>query len=222
MEGPGAVLPRTAAVLLMFGLAAGLLAPVGAADAVPLTVESDLWFEGGSTLGGWACREVPVQGEMALPEVPVDHDALADLLENRPDTTWRPTLRFPVKQIHCEEGQRMNNHMRTAMQADSYPHVIFELRAVHPAGRADTPPGAVRANVEGELTVSGTTNPVVIPTILRISERDPVTIRVRGDLELDMTEYGVKPPTLMFGTLSVRPSMTVHADFRLSPPEKSD
>lgn len=214
-----AVLSGTALVLLMLGLTAGLSGPVRAADTVSLTFESDLWFEGGSTLGSWACREVPVRGEVALPEVPVDHQGLWRLLEEHPDTAVRPTLRFPVKKIGCEEGERMNNHMRSALRAEKHPEVTFEVRAVRPEAREDTPAGAVRANVEGELTVSGTTKPVVIPTVLRISERDPVTIRVRGDLELDMTEYGVEPPTLMFGTLSVRRSMTVHADFRLTPSE---
>lgn len=186
----------------------------GAAKTVTLTVESDLWFEGGSTLGDWACREVPVRGTVVLANMPADPDALAGLLEDRPDTTGEPTLRFPVKKIGCEEGERMNNHMRSALQAEKHPAVIFRVGAVRPEGRADTPAGALRANVEGELTVSGTTKSVVIPTTLRLIDGD---LRVRGDLELDMTEYGVEPPTLMFGTLSVHRSMIVHADFRLSP-----
>lgn len=217
MDPTAGCLRRTIPVIAGLLLVMAFPAPVLSAEDATLQVQSHLWFEGSSTLGGWACREVPVRAEVALPELPADDDALFRLLTEASDTAFRPRLQFPVKKIGCEEGERMNNHMRNALRADEHPEVTFRVRAVRSTRRADTPPGAVRADVEGQLTVSGTTRGVRIPTTLRVTDGDPAGLRVRGDLELDMTEYGVEPPTLMYGTLSVHKTITVHAVFELIP-----
>lgn len=219
MRGITRAFARLLVGLLVIVAGAGIGFPASAADRTTYTVESRLWFEGNSTLGKWACREVPVQGEVSLPEVPGGNDALAGLLEANPDTAWRPTLRFPVKTIGCEEGERMNNHMRTALKADEHPAVTFRVEAVRPEGRADTPAGALRADVEGSLTVSGTTRRVTVPVTLNVPDQDTPAIRIRGKHKLDMTEFDVSPPTLMYGTISVHKPVTVHADLELKPSE---
>lgn len=186
-----------------------------AAQGATYTVESRLWFEGNSTLGKWACRSVPVEGELALPGLPESTAALADLLEANPDTAWRPTLRFPVKRIGCEEGERMNNHLRTALKADEHPAVTFRVEAVRD-GDTEASEGLAR-RVAGRLTVSGTARRVTIPVIVNVTDHDTPTIRIRGKHKLDMTQYGVTPPTLMYGTISVHKPVTVHVDFELKP-----
>ena len=71
------------------------------------------------------------------------------------------------------------------------------------------------ARVAGTLTIAGTERPLTL--VAAVAEEANGGVRVRGSTRLRMTEFGVRPPTLMLGTVRVHDPVTVHFDVVLKP-----
>jgi hypothetical protein len=54
-------------------------------------------------------------------------------------------------------------------------------------------------------------------TINATVARENGQLRVRGSERIDMTQWNVRPPSLMMGTMRVRPAATVGFDVVLKP-----
>lgn len=181
-----------------------------AATATPLRLalqpESRLWFEGGSTVRGFECEATALDGDFAIELATgrVDIAALGDAVAEI-------ALDIPVAKLDCGNGT-MNDHMRKALRADERPTIHFRHggQEVFPQ-----PDGTAQVRIAGWLTIAGEERVVTMDAIA-VAEDDG-TLRVIGSHELDMTEYGVKPPRLMLGTLKVHDTVTVHFDLVLRP-----
>jgi polyisoprenoid-binding protein YceI len=87
------------------------------------------------------------------------------------------------------------------LQVVAHPDIVFRLLRLEP--RAGTT-GAVRAI--GVLHIAGVEREVTLDVA---TERTDGTLTVRGQLQLLMTDYGIKPPTAMLGMLKTDPKVTV-------------
>jgi hypothetical protein len=81
--------------------------------------------------------------------------------------------------------------------------IVFRSTAVHESSEA--------LRVEGELTVAGTTRPVVYE--LELSPDG----RLRGTLFVTQTEFGIKPYRGFMGALKVRDAVEIAVDAQLPP-----
>ena len=96
-----------------------------------------------------------------------------------------------------------DRHLRSAMNADSFPVLRFELTNVEPgASRGDT----VSAVLVGRLTIHGVVREVRSAGSVILGDGG---IDVRAGFALDMRDYGVKPPVRMLGALRVAPDVGV-------------
>ena len=68
--------------------------------------------------------------------------------------------------------------------------------------------------MQGTLSIAGQDRPV---TINGTVARENGQLRVRGSKRITMTEWGVRPPSLMLGTMKVAPAATVGFDVVLKP-----
>ena len=68
--------------------------------------------------------------------------------------------------------------------------------------------------MQGTLTIAGADRPV---TINGTVARENGQIRVRGTRRITMTDWGVRPPSLMLATIKVNPVATVGFDVVLKP-----
>jgi len=112
----------------------------------------------------------------------------------------RVTVVIPVAQLDCGNGT-MNEHMRKALKADANPSITFTLDSYALNGSA--------ATLQGTLEMSGQKKPVEIPAT--ISEEGNL-IHVKASKPINMKEWGVKPPSLMLGTMKVKENVTVGFD----------
>ncbi len=198
-------------VLSLVILVQGL--PVNA-EPVTYDLKSNLWFEGSSTVRDWACKDVAAGGSVQLSKRVTSTKDLFGTLKAMPDREISSTLTFPVKEISCEQGETMNGHLRRALEAKKYPEITFQPREITVKSIADSPTRFVRANVSGDLTIKETTRPVTVRTKVSVVGDDEIT--VKGTLGIDMTRYGVEPPTVMW-TITVYDKITVHTNFQLTP-----
>jgi polyisoprenoid-binding protein YceI len=106
----------------------------------------------------------------------------------------------------------LDKNLRKAMDAEKYPDVVYSLERYELT--KDAGDGVMTAKTSGELTISGQTKPVTIDVEFRLGQD---AAAVKGSYTLDMSDYGIKPPTLMLGTIKVRDPVTIRFDLLLKP-----
>jgi hypothetical protein len=111
-----------------------------------------------------------------------------------------------VRSIRSDMGKTMDNNTYKALKAEADPEIIFQLGApvtVTAAGGKRQP-----IALAGQLTLAG----VRRPTTLWINELSigADSMRFVGEESIKMTDFGVKPPSALFGTLKVGPVLTIN------------
>lgn len=122
-------------------------------------------------------------------------------------------LELLVAQLDCGNGT-MNDHMRDALKAKEFKVIRYALGGYSVGAQA--PDGRVPLKLKGELELAGQKRPVEL-TAMATPAADG-SLRVQGSYALKMTEWGVKPPSLMFGAMKVGEVVTIKYDFTLVPP----
>ncbi|MDE2729818.1 MAG: YceI family protein [Bacteroidota bacterium] len=99
----------------------------------------------------------------------------------------------------------MDRGMHTALQANAYPAISYVLTEVTQADwTSDT---EFLLNTAGNLTIGGATLPVSIPVSGAVTGEG---VTYTGSHTLLMTDYGLKPPSMMFGAMRVGNEVVVN------------
>jgi polyisoprenoid-binding protein YceI len=167
------------------------------AQSIRLAVapESKLWIEGGSNLHGWSCKASSIDAMIDVDE--------AFLKSNSPTLLKKVQVKVPVRNLKCGHGG-MDNNLYKALKADDAPDISYIL------GTFDVVPGASDAftvKSVGTLKIAGTEKTVNMD--VTASKQPDGSLRAEGELPLLMTDFGVKPPTAMLGTLRTDNKVTV-------------
>jgi polyisoprenoid-binding protein YceI len=183
----------------------GLLSVLGSAHAPNLIIqpESRVWVAGKSTVRDFTCTATAVEGS-----IQTSPNATVLSLEGL-ETVTAVELRIPVAQLACGNGT-MDGHMKKALKASAHEAIVFRMEGYSTtAVDADT----TTLELRGVLAIAGAEQPVVL-TAAATYESDG-TLRIQGSQAVTMSEWGVKPPSLMLGTMKVRDNVVVHFDIRL-------
>lgn len=175
-------------------LAAVLTAAQGAQaqDAGKLTIA------GSSTVRSWSC-EVP-HSLTSTPEA-----GSADAVLSGAVVVKTLTLDVDVAAIECGNGT-MNNHLRKALKAGEHPGIRYQLSS-YDLARAEAGATVV---AQGTLTIAGSTLPITMDVMVKPDGSG--ALRATGQQEIVMSQFGVKPPTLMMGTMKVGDAVRVSFD----------
>jgi hypothetical protein len=161
--------------------------------------ESRVTVAGTSTVRSWSCTATAFDASVTAAGV----DAAGVASGGAVATAARFVV--PVGALDCRNGT-MNDHLRKALKAAEHPQVVFAI--------ADYALAGGDARLRGTLRIAGQDVPVVVVAQVT-AEGD--ALRVRGTHVVEMATWGVKPPTLMLGTLKVGPAVTVAFDLKLAP-----
>ena len=183
--------------LIAAGALAGSAMVAGAQMSLPrnlnLTKESRIWLEGTSTVRSFKCNATKV-----------DVAVVAETEQSPADMVKSAALVVPVAQLDCGNGT-MNEHMRKALKAQANPQITWKMTSYTVQG--------ANVVITGNLTIAGKENPI---ELRGTGTAENGTIRFKGSKQFKMTEYGVKPPSLMLGTMKVGDLVTVSFDLVLS------
>lgn len=172
-----------AASLIAFATTAAAQEPA----RVAASPESKLWIEGTSNLHGWSCQTA--QLETALD---VDRAGTSAL----PTSLKRVEVKVPVKALKCGKGA-MDNNLYKALNAEASPAVIYTL------GTFDVIPGETAGSFTlktvGTLNIAGRENRVAMDVVA--TRLPDGTLKATGAVPIKMTDYGIDPPTAIFGRL---------------------
>lgn len=114
------------------------------------------------------------------------------------------TVTIPVETLKSGEGA-LDTNMYKALATDKHPNIRFKLASYKVAG----PDSNLDITAKGTLTINGKDKDVTLKADGKLTGD---TIRVTGKESFNMSEYGVKPPELMFGTIKVKDKVTVSWD----------
>ncbi|MFL5383497.1 MAG: YceI family protein [Longimicrobiaceae bacterium] len=182
------------ALLAVPALAAAALAPLS------LQPGSRVWVEGTSTARAWRCESTRAVGTAAAGTTELSQLA----------NVGSASVTVPVATLDCR-NTTMNGHMRNALKADQAPEIRFRASSV---SVTPTSADAGTAELQGTLSIAGAERPVTINATVA---RENGQLRVRGSKRITMTEWGVRPPSLMLGAMKVAPAATVGFDVVLKP-----
>ncbi len=187
----------TAIALLVF------LAGVAAAERYAPANGSLVRIEGTSTLHDWKMEGPTINGNIAAPPIEQwTNDGAASQV----------SVTIPVTSIKSEHA-KMDKLMANALKAGANPTIRYEL-----TNAVLAQPGATfLLHTRGKLTIAGVTRDVD----MQISgTRDSGGGYVlTGQLPIRMSDYGIKPPTAMMGT--IKTGNDVKVTFRWAVVEKN-
>jgi polyisoprenoid-binding protein YceI len=186
----------------MLCLAPAAIAWRTAGDPLTLEPQSRIWVDGKSTVRKFSCK---------APVFTVDIDANAGAVSavlSANKAVRSVNVRIPVEKMDCGNGT-MNEHMLKALKAKEAPAIEFKLASYDVAKGAT----GVQGTLHGTLTLGGSTQPIAIPA--QAADAGTGLLRVTGAYELHMKTFGLKPPSLMMGTMKVDEAVMVSFDLVL-------
>jgi polyisoprenoid-binding protein YceI len=186
------MLAQTIATLGLLLLAAPLLSQETA--HVAASPDSRLWIDGTSTIGSWSCKATTL-------------DAVIDFAP--PSALRKVTVRVPVRALRCDKPG-MDNNLFRALKADGDDERTAFIVATFDALPTDLA-DATTLHTAGMLMVAGVENKVAMDvTTSRLADG---TVRATGTVPIRMTDYGIKPPTALFGR--IRTGNDIKVNFEL-------
>lgn len=119
-----------------------------------------------------------------------------------------------AKDLKGGKSTIMDRLMYDALMVDEHPTITYRLSSADKATAAASD-GTFTLATTGELTLTGTTKDIAIE-VTGTPQADG-SIRFTGSHPLKMSEYGITPPTAMFGALRTSDDVTIHFDIVAAP-----
>jgi polyisoprenoid-binding protein YceI len=182
-------------MLFLFPAALLVSADQPAKDTYMLTRDYAVTIDGTSNLRDWQEKVGEVTGDMTAV---VNEDGSVELRAIR--------ISMKVVSIKSNIGRAMDNKTYEALKASVYPEILFKvstpMRLVQVRDCQTTIP------VKGELALAGICKPMVM--LVKTFEINRGVLQFEGSQTIKMSDYGVRPPTALFGTMRSGPDITIH------------
>ena len=186
------VLTLGTAVLLMSAI-------VPDRNTYTLDKEYTVWFKGTSNLHDWDEKVGSVSGAAVTN---ANRDGSIDLNE--------VSIIMAVRSIKSDMGAVMNSNTYKALKADLYPEISFRLRT--PVKGIQPGPASKTISASGDLTIAGVTKSVDMQVTVYMKESGKIAFE--GSQSVKMSDFGIDPPTALFGTLKTGNEITI--SFKIS------
>lgn len=175
--------------------------------------ESRLWIEGSSNVNQFECQAEEYQGEATVPETENESSSYPVAQANE---TLFLKLDIRVDSIECGK-RKMNHDLQKALKAEQHPEISFLFQE---ANILDEPnlnqnEDIFKLQVKGLLTVAGTTKEISFTTEAHYINEGRVS--ARGGTTINMTDFGVEPPTALMGLIRANEELTVNFDLIATP-----
>ncbi len=181
------MMKRTLTSLALLAVA-GSFAQAQSTVRLAVRPDSKLWLEGGSNLHSWECQSSAI-------DAVVDVDPSFKTATDFPKALQKVQVKLPVTSLKCGHGG-MEKNMYKALKADKAPAISYIL------GSFEAQPGAAKdftVKTVGKLEVAGEERTVTMDvTAERLADG---TVEAKGTVPILMTDFGIQPPTAMFGAL---------------------
>jgi len=190
-------------------VAAAATAGAQSASAIRLRLDpaSELTIEGTSTLHEFHCKTNKLNAY-----VDVDPGYTKDLTKVvRPIVAVK--VNIVVKTLTCGNGQ-MDRNMYGTLKADENQLIKYTLSG-YDILDGSASPSTFTANTTGTLAIAGQEKPITMKiSAERTSDGKAVA---QGEQTLRMSDFGIEPPSFMFGRLKVGDQIKVKFNLKAGP-----
>ena len=171
----------------LLGLILSLSLPLQAQNMYQLAGKPELKVMGGSTIHDWEMVASAATGN-------------ADIQVDKQNITAIRMAEVTMKATSLKSGKgQMDDIAYKSLKAAKNPNISFKLTSFKNLG-------SNKASVTGNLTVAGTTKPVTF-LVQYLVKGDVVNLE--GRTNFNMTDYNIKPPTAMLGTIKTDDKVTI-------------
>jgi polyisoprenoid-binding protein YceI len=199
---------RFATAALAVAIMSQAAANAGAQETTRVSVapESKLWIEGTSNLHNWSCKAETMDAQIDL-----DAPAAAQFSSAPPKALKRVQVKVPVKSMKCGHGG-MDDNLYKALNADATPESSYIL-ATFEAAPGETKDSFALHTV-GTLTISGKENTINMD--IEATRLPDGSVKAKGVVPIKMTDYGIKPPTAIFGRIKAGDEVKVNFELTVT------
>lgn len=175
---------------------------VSSADSGKVTID------GTSTLHNWTVTGTGLNGKVAA--------GGAWKADAGPNVEIKSIdLTIPVNSLKSTEGGGMDNNMYTALKSKQNANITYHLIKASLKTSPSKEDPAYHFDAVGQLTVAGAQRPLELD--VGVLRGDDGRLTVSTETTLQMTDFGVPPPTAMLGMIKSGNTITVKATWQLTP-----
>ena len=169
-------------------------------------------LEGTSNVRDWDAKSSKIEGSIEFKSNGIGSELTldpGDLVAQ----DLRATVRIPANSL-VSDSRRLTSNMHDYLKVGDHPYIEFELEGLALNGDHNSGSNSFTTDVEGLLTVTGKSRKIAFPVEWK---REDATVILSGKAELKMSDFGIDPPTMMFGTLRAADEVTVEFQWVLQP-----
>ena len=200
---------RKTLITLSALMAVATTAGAQSASAIRLRLDplSEVTIDGTSSLHAFHCKTNKMNAY-----VDVDPGYTKDLTKiARPIVSVK--VNIVVRTLSCGNGQ-MDKNMYNTLKADENPLIKYTLSG-YDILDGSASPTAFAANTTGTLMISGQEKSVAIK--INAERMSDGKATAKGEQAVLMTDFGIKPPSFMFGRLKVGNKIIVKFNLKAGP-----
>jgi polyisoprenoid-binding protein YceI len=196
-------------ILALAGLGSGSVR----AQNYEISSSSQLQIEGTSSVNSFTCIASKMEGGGTFNRSSKGADVVHKTIQ----------MTVPVGNLDCQ-NRRMNSDLSNALKSDQFPLIRFKLTSVKTLGQkgpaASKEEGPIYlVEATGVLTLAGESRTIVI-NLEGLTDSDQRMIG-KGSLALKMTDFGVEPPTALFGLVKAKDDITIRFNLIAEPSTRS-
>ncbi len=189
-------------ILRVFVLILVLVAPVYAQTAeYTIAPESEMYVDGTSNqTPEWRVYATQIDGTLSM---------------NEEGNVESVRLVVPSKMMKSRKSPIMDRGMHGALKANEHAEIVYELVSI--SDFTMTGDSTFTLNSTGNLTIADVTKEIMVP-IEGVTQEDG-RVHFSGSHALLMSDYNLKPPSLMFGAYRTGDELTVTFELIAAPAE---
>lgn len=200
---------RTLSIIcgLLFAVPALALGQTTGNARYKISSGSKVWFDATSTLHGFSATSDSARGTITIEE-----NSTAGETASKSATVLGADVSIPVVTLKSGENG-LDKNMYKAMNVEKFPDIRFNMISAVVNDSADTVKDGIPLKTTGSLTIAGETRNIVMNAVLHNSPAGGMVLT--GTKPIVMSNFGIKPPTMMFGVIKVGDKVKVHFSLRL-------
>jgi hypothetical protein len=196
----------TVMVLLLFNRAA--LCIEYTARYEPSPGESKVRIDGTSNIHDWSIKGTVIDGYIDVNETcqfNLSMKKLPDLKEVK--SSLETHTEIPIKSLKSGHSG-MDKNTYKALKREQYPNIIYDMENVSIKTPPKPPNLTAEFNTVGKLSIAGVTRTLTMPVTVKALEQQQ--FEIAGTTSVKMTDFGITPPTALFGLLRSGDQITIH------------